>query len=106
MKKFTKQADKLKEVLLSYSNRKVMTKAPDMWVLWYRTPDFNEFEERLRVLRRTASLYGVTKSDRDYCCKTFNHLHVKTAERYPMYLISITLWKADNGEAVSQRKED
>lgn len=98
MKKFTKQTNKLKEVLLSYSKRKVRTKAPDMWVLWYRTPDFTEFEERLRVLCQTASQYGVTKNDRDYFCKTFNHLHVKTAERYPMYLISITLWKTDNGE--------
>ena len=104
MKKFTKQANKFKEVMLSY-NRKIMTKSPDRGVLWYRTPDFTELGERLRVLRRTASLYGVTKNDRDYRCRTFYHLNFKTAERYPMYHISITLWKADDGKAESQRRQ-
>ena len=103
MKRFTKQVNKFKQVLLSYRNMKIRTKSPDRWVIWYRTPDFNKLGERLRVLRRTTSLYGVTKSDRDYRCKTFYHLNVKTAERYPMYLISITIWKNDNGEAESQR---
>lgn len=103
MKKFTKQANKLKKSLLRFSDRKIMTKSPDRWVLWYRTTDFNKLGERLRLLRRKASLYGVTKSDMEYQCKMFYHLNVKTAERYPMYLISITLWKDDNGESESQR---
>ena len=101
MKKFTKQANNLKKVLLSYRDRKVMTKSPDRWVIWYRTPDFNKLGERLRLLRRKASLYGITKNDRDYRCRTFYHLNFKTAERYPMYHISITLWKADDGKAES-----
>lgn len=102
MKKFTKQTNKLKKSLLRFSNMKIRTKSPDRWVLWYRTPYFNKLGERLRVIRRKASLYGVTKSDRDYRCKTFYHLNVKTAERYPMYLISITLWKTDDGQTKSQ----
>ena len=91
MKKFTKQANKLKKSLLRFSDMKIRTKSPDRWVLWYRTPDFNKLGERLRLLRRKASLYGVTKSDRDYRCKIFYHLNFKTAERYPMYLSLIVL---------------
>ena len=101
MKRFTKHVNKFKEVLLSYSNRKIGTKSPDRWVLWYRTPEFTELGERLRVIRRTASLYGITKNDRDYRCKNLYNLNFKTAEMYPMYVISITLWKADDGEAES-----
>ena len=101
MKRFTKQVNKFKDVLLSYSDRKVRTKSPDRWIIWYRTADFNKLGERLRLLRRKASLYGVTKNDMDYRCRTFYHLNFKTAERYPMYHISITLWKADDGEAES-----
>ena len=78
MKRFTKQANKFKEVLLSYSNRTIKSKSPDFWVLWYCTPDFTDLGERLRCLRRAG-------------------------ERYSVYVISITLWKADNGKEKSQR---
>lgn len=102
MKRFTKQANKFKEVLLSYSNRTIKSKSPDFWVLWYCTPDFTELGERLRCLRRAGSLYGVTKGDRDYRCNTYYNLDIESAERYPVYIVSITLWKADNGEEKSQ----
>ena len=101
MKKFKKDANNLKELLLSYSNRTIRTNSPDRLVLWYRTPDFNKLGERLRIIRRASSLYGITKNDRDYRCKTLYHLNFKTAEMYPMYVISITLWKTDNGKAES-----
>ena len=38
MKRFTKQINKFKDVLLSYSNRTIKSKYPDFWVLWYCTP--------------------------------------------------------------------
>lgn len=103
MKRFTKQANKFKNVLLSYSNRTIKSKSPDFWVLWYCTPDFTELGERLRCLRRAGSLYGVTKGDRDYRCSTHENIDIETAEMYSVYVISITLWKAYNGEAERQR---
>lgn len=97
MKKFTKQTSKFKNVLLSYQNRTIKTKSPDRWVLWYCTRDFTELGERLRCLRRAGGRYGVTKSDRDYRCNTYYNLDTESAERYPVYIISITLWKDSNG---------
>ena len=102
MKRFTKHANKLKQALLSYSNRTIKSKSPDFWVLLYCTPDFTELGERLRCLRRAGSLYGVTKEDMEYRCSTHENIDIETAERYSVYVISITLWKAKNGETESQ----
>lgn len=97
MKKFTKQINKIKNILLSYSNRTIKSKTADSWELWYCTPDLTEFGERINLLRRFVSLYDLDKSQLEYSCKVFNHLEFETAERYPVYVAIITLWKADNG---------
>ena len=97
MKKFTKQVSKFKDMLLSYHNRTIKSKSPDFWVLWYCTPDFTELGERLRRLRRADGLYGVTKEDREYRCSTHENIDIESAERYSVYVVSITLWKTDDG---------
>ena len=102
MKRFTKQVSKFKEVLLSYSNRTIKSKSPDFWVLWYCTPDFTELGERLRCLRRADGRYGVTREDREYRCSTHENIDIESAEMYSVYVVSITLWKADDGEEKSQ----
>ena len=104
MKKFTKQVSKFKDMLLSYQNRSIKSKSPDFWVLWYCTQDFTELGERLRYLRRADVMYGVTKDEREYHCSTHENIDREYAERYSVYVISITLWKTDNGEAESQRR--
>ena len=103
MKRITEQTNKCEEVLLSDSNRTIKSKAPDFWVLWYCTPDFTELGERLRCLRRAGGRYGVTKEDREYRCTTHENIDVESAERYSVYVVSITLWKSDDGEAESKR---
>lgn len=97
MKKFTKQINKVKNVLLSYSNRTIKSKSADSWELWYCTPDLTEFGKRINLLRRFVALYDLTRSEMEYNCKVFNHLEIKTAERYPVYVAIITLRKDSNG---------
>ena len=96
MKKFAKHVNKIKNVLLSYTNRTIKSKSPDFWVLWYCTPSFTELGEMLRCLRRAGGLYGVTKEDMEYRCFTHENIDIGTAERYSVFVISITLWKADD----------
>ena len=93
MKRFTKQVSKFKDVLLSYTNRTIKSKSPD----------FTELGERIRCLRRAGGRYGVTREDREYRCITHENIDVESAERYSVYVVSITLWKSDDGEAESQR---
>ena len=102
MKKFTKQVSKFKDMLLSYQNRSIKSKSPDFLVLWYCTQDFTELGERIRCLRRADVMYGVTKDEREYHCSTHENIDLDTAGMYSVYVISITLWKTDNGEAESQ----
>ena len=105
MKKFTKQVNKFKEVLLSYSNRSIKSKSPDFLVLWYCAPDFTELGERLRCLRRAGGRYGVTREDREYRCSTHENIDIESSERYSVYVESSTLWTADNGEAEIQCRQ-
>lgn len=103
MKRFTGQVNNLKDILLSYSNRTIKTKSPDMWVLWYCTPDLKEFGEMINLLRRFVSMYDLTRKDMEYSCFTHDNIDIETAEKYQVYVMSITLWKYDNGEEKSQR---
>ena len=102
MKKFTTQLSKFNDMLLSYQNRSSKSKSPNFWLLWYCTQDFTELGERLRCLRRADGMYGLTKDEREYHCSTHENIDLDTAERYSVYVISITLWKTDDGEAKSQ----
>lgn len=77
--------------------------SPDFNIKAAITDDLTTARERIVLARRKMTEYGLTEKNCSIKLKHTKNISFKTGKLYDVYIVKVILWKADDGQAESQR---